>query len=182
MFTRCYAFMYDRISRGSERAGLRDERAAFWRRHGATRSRSAPAPGSTSPLLGVGHEPFLCSWSHPGRDHTSKLSVVGRSPWCGPEGTRDRAADGGRPSRAECRLMAKCRNTRPMTSPRWLPGVDQWTRIIHRKLFPLQLDSRWFSSQVCFPLELGRGGRSGSGDSNGRHGSYMRFSDAEVRA
>ena len=116
------------------------------------------------------------------RDHTFEAVRRGRSPWCGPEGTRDRAADGGRPSRAECRLMAKCRNTRPMTSPRWLPGVDQWTRIIHRKLFPLQLDSRWFSSQVCFPLELGRGGRSGSGDSNGRHGSYMRFSDAEVRA
>ena len=29
MFMRCYAFMYDRISRGSERAGLRDERAAL---------------------------------------------------------------------------------------------------------------------------------------------------------
>ena len=29
MFTRCYAFMYDRISRGSERAGLRDERPAL---------------------------------------------------------------------------------------------------------------------------------------------------------
>ena len=29
MFTRCYALMYDRISRGSERAGLRDERAAL---------------------------------------------------------------------------------------------------------------------------------------------------------
>ena len=29
MFMRCYAFMYDRISRRSERAGLRDERAAL---------------------------------------------------------------------------------------------------------------------------------------------------------
>jgi hypothetical protein len=83
MFTRCYAFMYDRISRGSERAGLRDERAAFWRRHGATRSRSAPAPGSTSPLLGVGHEPFRYSWMgcHPNRATLdaitrSKLSVL----------------------------------------------------------------------------------------------------------
>jgi hypothetical protein len=189
MFTRCYAFMYDRISRGSEHAGLRDERAALLAQArgdtveiGAgtglnlapTRRRSRPVPQL---LDGVPSEP-----SHPGRDHPFEAVRRGRSPWCGPEGTRDQAADGGRPSRAECRLMAKCRNTRPMTSPRWLPGVDQWTRIIHRKLFPLQLDSRWFSSQVCFPLELGRGGRSGSGDSNGRHGSYMRFSDAEVRA
>jgi hypothetical protein len=78
MFTRCYAFMYDRISGGSERAGLRDERAAFWRRHGATRSRSAPAPGSTSPLLGVGHEPFRYSWMgcHPNR---ATLEAITRS-------------------------------------------------------------------------------------------------------
>ena len=78
--------------------------------------------------------------------------------------------------------MAKGRNTHAMTFTTlasWCRPVDE---IIHRKLFPLQLDSRWFSSQVCFPLELGRGGRSGSGDSNGRHGSYMRFSDVEVRA
>ena len=38
MFTRCYAFMYDRISRGSEGAGLRDERAAL------PASRSAALP------------------------------------------------------------------------------------------------------------------------------------------
>ena len=38
MFTRCYAFMYGRISRGSERAGLRDERAAL------RASRSAALP------------------------------------------------------------------------------------------------------------------------------------------
>src|SRR5690348_15358674 len=131
------------------------------------------------PLLldGVPSEP-----SHPGRDHRFEAVCRGRSPWCGPEGIRDRAADGARPSHAERRLMATGRNTHAMTFTRWLPGVDQRTKIIHRKLFPLQLDSRWFSSQVCFPLELGRGGRSGSGDSNGRHGSYMRFSDVEVRA
>jgi len=283
MFTRCYAFMYDRISRGSERAGLRDERAALLaqargdtveigagtglnlahypaavtnltlvepdqhmrkrlRRRvaqdrpdaivldaraetlpvqnasfdtvvasfvlcsvddqtavldeiaRAAASRSAALPRTRArrgsedreetgrpavPLLldGVPSEP-----SHPGRDHPFEAVRRGRSPWCGPERTRDRAADGARQSHAERRLMARCRNTHAMTFTTlasWCRPVDE---IIHRKLFPLQLDSRWFSSQVCFPLELGRGGRSGSGDSNGRHGSYMRFSDVEVRA
>jgi hypothetical protein len=153
-------------------AQARGDRVEIGAGTGLKPRRPYSARSRTVPLLldGVPSEP-----SHPGRDHTFETVRRGRSPWCGPEGTRDRAADGGRPSHAECRLMAKCRNTRPMTSPCWLPGVDQWTKIIHRKLFPLQVDSWWVSSQVCFTLELGRGGRSGSGDSNGRHGSYMRF-------
>ena len=70
------------------------------------------------------------------------------------------------------------RSLRPLAS-----GAEPGARKrIHRKLFPLQLDRRRFSPQVCSPLELGRGGRSGSGDSNGCHGSYMRSSDGVVRA
>jgi len=53
--------------------------------------------------------------SHPGRDHRFEAVCRGRSPWCGPEGIRDRAADGARPSHAERRLMATGRNTHAMT-------------------------------------------------------------------
>ena len=90
MFTRCYAFMYDRISRGSERAGLRDDHAALLAQArgdtveigAGTGLNLAPTRrwSRTVPLLldGVPSEP-----SHPGSDHTfedaithSKLSVV----------------------------------------------------------------------------------------------------------
>ena len=46
---------------------------------------------------------------------------------------------------------------------------DTARRRIHRKIFPMQLDTRRLSSEVWLLLIAGRDGRSGSGDSNGRH-------------
>jgi hypothetical protein len=75
--------------------------------------------------------PFLYSWlgchskpSHPGRDHAFEAVRRGRSPWSGPECTRDRAADGGRPSHAERGLMATGRNTHAMT----FTPLASWSR------------------------------------------------------
>ena len=130
MFTRCYAFMYDRISRGSERAGLRDERPALRASRSAALPRTRARRGSEDreetghpavPLLlaGVPSEP-----SHPGRDHAFEAVRRGRSPWSGPECTRDRAADGGRPSHAERGLMATGRNTHAMT----FTPLASWSR------------------------------------------------------
>jgi hypothetical protein len=86
MFTRCYAFMYDRISRGSERAGLRDDHAALLAQArgdtvdigAGTGLNLAPTRrwSRTVPLLldGMPSEP-----SHPGSDHTFEDAITHRS-------------------------------------------------------------------------------------------------------